>query len=192
MILVIDNYDSFTYNLVHFVEDITGVPPLVMRNDRIDMAQAELCPHIILSPGPGLPEEAGDLMKFIGTFYDSKNILGVCLGHQALCRFFGGSLLNLDAVQHGVSTPVRVLEDEDLYEGLPGEIPVGRYHSWVADPVTLPSCLRPTAWDRAGHIMSFRHRSLPVTGVQYHPESVLTPQGKQILRNWLKHSGYFR
>jgi anthranilate synthase component 2 len=185
MVLIIDNYDSFTYNLVHYVEELTGIMPCVMRNDEIDYDRADAFSQIILSPGPGLPHESGDLMKVIGRYHLQKKILGVCLGHQALGVFFGAELQNMPKVQHGVASPIEVDTGDILYRSLPSEIFVGRYHSWTLKAGTLPSCLHPTAHDEDNYIMSFRHTELPVTGVQYHPESVLTPQGKTILRNWL-------
>lgn len=192
MVLVLDNYDSFTYNLVHYLEAITGTVPEVMLNDAVDLEKISRCSHLVLSPGPGLPKESGALMEVIRRYYKAMPILGVCLGHQALAEFFGARLLNLDRVQHGVASRIRTVSDDPIYRGLPAELEVGRYHSWVVDRVGFPEELEITATDEAGDIMSFRHRQLPVTGVQYHPESIMTPQGMQLLKNWLTHSGNFR
>lgn len=184
---IIDNYDSFTYNLVHYIEDITGVVPFVCMNDQINWNELETCSHLVLSPGPGLPKTSGSLMQVIEKYHDKKNILGVCLGMQALAEFFGGTLKNLDKVQHGMQTKifVQVFEANKLYKNIPHTIEVGRYHSWVVDENELPSCLCVTANDEIGSLMSIQHNALPVYAVQYHPESIMTDCGKQILRNWL-------
>ena len=187
-ILVFDNYDSFTYNLVHLVEKIRGQKAEVFRNDRIPLEKVAAYDKIILSPGPGVPTEAGLLLPLIKAYADTKSILGVCLGHQAIGEAFGGRLVNLSKVYHGVSTPVHVTRPgSGLFEGLPGTIEAGRYHSWVVSNEGLPDTLEVTARDDEGIIMGLRHRSLDVEGVQFHPESVLTPQGEQLLRNWLKN-----
>ena len=183
-ILMIDNYDSFTYNLVHYLEDL-DCEVTVKRNDRIELDEVETFPNIVLSPGPGIPDEAGLLKDIIQRYAPSKRILGVCLGQQAIGEVFGGRLINLDAVHHGVATTISVLEEDPLFKGLPKELEVGRYHSWVVDP-ELPEALKATSVDGNGQIMSLRHKSFDVQGVQFHPESVLTPQGKQILKNWLE------
>lgn len=185
-ILVIDNYDSFTYNLVHYLEaldcDVT-----VMRNDELDIEDAEGFDKILLSPGPGVPSEAGILKELIKTYAPLKSILGVCLGQQAIAEVFGGSLINLEKVYHGVAAKITVtVDDEPLYEGIGSQLAVGRYHSWSVDPSTLPDCLEVTAVDESGQIMSLRHKVYDVRGVQYHPESVLTPDGKKILENWVR------
>lgn len=187
MIGVIDNYDSFTYNLVHYLEDITGSIPLVYKNDEINWIELEKCSHIVLSPGPGLPKESGELMRVIAEFHDKKNILGVCLGMQALGEYFGGELKNLNEVQHGVQTKILVeqFDANKLYKGIPSTIEVGRYHSWVVDETQLPECFAVTSKDENGNLMSMQHTSLPIYAVQYHPESIMTEWGKQILRNWL-------
>jgi anthranilate synthase component II len=184
---IVDNYDSFTYNLVHYLEEITGEKPSVFLNDAIDWLVLDECTHLILSPGPGLPGQSGNLMKVIETYYLSKNILGVCLGMQAIAEFFGGQLTNLSEVQHGVQTKVFVefFEGNQLYKNLPQTIEVGRYHSWVVDENNLPKDLLITAKDEVGSLMSIQHQSLPIYGVQYHPESIMTLDGKQILKNWL-------
>ncbi|UGU17094.1 aminodeoxychorismate/anthranilate synthase component II [Sinomicrobium kalidii] len=184
-ILVIDNYDSFTYNLVHYLEDL-GCEVTVKRNDQLELEDAEPFDRILLSPGPGIPDEAGLLKAIIKKYAPSKSILGVCLGQQAIGEVFGGSIINLNKVYHGVATKVTITaDDEPLFRGLEKEIEVGRYHSWVVDP-ELPETLEATSFDETGQVMSLRHREYDVKGVQYHPESVLTPDGKKILKNWLK------
>ncbi|MEJ2163568.1 MAG: aminodeoxychorismate/anthranilate synthase component II [Robiginitalea sp.] len=182
-ILVIDNYDSFTYNLVHDLEEL-GCAVTVFRNDTFALGEVAPFDQLVLSPGPGIPEEAGLLKEVIWEFAPQKRIFGVCLGQQAIAEVFGGRLVNLEQVYHGVATSIQILGDDTLYRGLPKTIDVGRYHSWVVDP-DLPDCLEATAVDSAGEIMSIRHREYDVRAVQYHPESVLTPEGKQILSNWL-------
>ena len=184
-VLVIDNYDSFTYNLVHYLEDL-DCEVTVKRNDKLDLTEVEAFNKIVLSPGPGIPDEAGLLKLIIETFAPTKSILGVCLGQQAICEVFGGKIINLDKVYHGVSTTINITAgDEVIYENLGTTIEVGRYHSWVCD-VKLPDVLEASAVDENGQIMSLRHKEFDVTGVQYHPESVLTPNGKEILKNWLR------
>jgi anthranilate synthase component 2 len=185
-ILVFDNYDSFTYNLVHLVEKLLRQRVEVHRNDKIPLDKVKEYDKIILSPGPGIPEEAGLLLPLIKEYASSKPILGVCLGHQAIGEAFGGKLTNLSTVYHGVSTPVKVLQPGGLFEGLPEELEVGRYHSWVVSEEGFPAELEITARDEHGYIMGLRHKTLDVQGVQFHPESVLTPKGEQILKNWLK------
>ena len=185
-ILVFDNYDSFTYNLVHLVEKITQQRVDVARNDRIPLEKVKDFDKIILSPGPGIPSEAGLLLPLIREYAASKSILGVCLGHQAVGESFGGKLVNLSSVYHGVATPVRVLKPRGLFDGLPETLEVGRYHSWVVSDEGWPSELEVTARDDNGYVMGLRHKTLDVQGVQFHPECVLTPQGGQLLRNWLK------
>lgn len=189
-ILVFDNYDSFTYNLVHLVEKITHQKVDVYRNDQIPLEKVAEYDKIILSPGPGIPEEAGLLLPLIRQYAASKSILGVCLGHQAIGQAFGGHLINLSNVYHGVATPIhqvlnRKAGKQDVFTNLPETIEVGRYHSWVVDENTLPLELEITAKDDNGQIMGLRHRQYDVQGVQFHPESVLTPDGEKILRNWL-------
>ncbi|MCP4053408.1 anthranilate synthase component II [Mesoflavibacter zeaxanthinifaciens] len=184
-VLVIDNYDSFTYNLVHYLEDI-NCNVTVKRNDKLTIDFVEQFDKIVLSPGPGIPEEAGLLKEIIKTYAPTKSIFGVCLGQQAIAEVFGGQLINLNDVYHGVSTKVTItVDDESLFNGLEKNIEVGRYHSWVVDP-NLPESLEATSVDENGQIMSLRHKIYDVKGVQYHPESVLTPYGKKILENWLK------
>lgn len=184
-IVIIDNYDSFTYNLSHLVKEL-GANVTVIRNDQFQLPQLEAFDKIILSPGPGIPSEAGLLLDVIRTYAGKKPILGVCLGHQAIGEVFGGTLTNLSDVFHGVATPAHITADDYLFEGLPRTIEVGRYHSWVVDAESLPSCLEATSVSDEGFIMSLRHREFDIRGIQYHPESVLTPDGKQILSNWLR------
>ena len=190
-ILVFDNYDSFTYNLVHLVEKIIHDKVDVYRNDQLALDQVDLYDKIILSPGPGLPSEAGLLIPLIKTYASSKSILGVCLGHQAIAESFGGKLVNLSKVFHGVATPVKLEEDyrgagRQLYKGIPNRFDVGRYHSWVVSDEQLPEALEITARDDNGFIMGLAHKIYDLQGVQFHPESVLTPLGEQLLRNWLQ------
>ena len=185
-ILVIDNYDSFTYNLVHYLEDL-GAEVTVKRNDQLHLDEVEDFDKIVLSPGPGIPDEAGLLKEIIRTYAPTKSILGVCLGQQAIGEVFGGSLINIPEVYHGVATTISVVVQDPIYKDIPEQIEVGRYHSWVVDP-NLPAVLIPTSYDANGQVMSLRHVEYDVCGVQYHPESVLTPQGKQILDNWLNAS----
>jgi len=187
-VLVFDNYDSFTYNLVHLVEKIGGVEVEVYRNDEIPLEKVAQYDKIILSPGPGLPAEAGLLLPLIKEYAATKSILGVCLGHQAIGEAFGGQLVNLSTVYHGIATPVQVLPNvtNKLFANLPQVLEVGRYHSWVIDEKSLPKELEITAVDDNGFVMALQHKTLDVQGVQFHPESVLTPQGEAILRNWLK------
>jgi anthranilate synthase component 2 len=184
-ILVIDNYDSFTYNLVHYLEDL-DCEVTIYRNDEFDIDEIAHFDKILLSPGPGIPDEAGLLKAVIAKYAPTKSILGVCLGQQAIGEVFGGTLSNLDKVYHGVSSMVKtVVNDEELFTGLGNEFEVGRYHSWVVD-ANLPDVLEATSFDENGQVMSLRHKTFDVRGVQFHPESVLTPNGKKILENWLK------
>ncbi len=186
-ILVIDNYDSFTYNLVHYIEKLTDTPVEVFRNDKIDLDAVDEYSKILLSPGPGIPIEAGICLDLIRRYAPTKSILGVCLGHQAIGEAFGGLLINLDQVYHGVATPINIVAPEDnLYIGIPGRIDVGRYHSWVVSRENLPECFKINSLDDQGMIMGISHKEYKVKGVQYHPESVLTQHGLQIIENWLK------
>ena len=185
-LLIFDNYDSFTYNIAHAVRQL-GVEPDVIRNDRITLPEIERYDKIIISPGPGIPSEAGILPQLLERYAESKPILGVCLGHQAIGERFGARLRNLDDVYHGVKTPAEILVDDYIFEGLPRTIDVGRYHSWVVDRDSLPDSLEVTAVSPDGEIMAMRHRSLDVRGVQFHPESILTPEGLKIINNWLTH-----
>ncbi|OXA71041.1 aminodeoxychorismate/anthranilate synthase component II [Flavobacterium branchiophilum NBRC 15030 = ATCC 35035] len=184
-ILVIDNYDSFTYNLVHYLEDL-DCEVTVYRNDEFELDDIAHFDKILLSPGPGIPEEAGLLKQVIEKYGASKSIFGVCLGQQAIGEVYGGTLSNLDKVYHGVATNVtKSVNDELLFEGLENEFEVGRYHSWVVD-ANLPDCLEATSFDENGQVMSLRHKTFDVRGVQFHPESVLTPNGKKMLENWVR------
>ncbi len=183
-VLVIDNYDSFTYNLVHYLEDL-GCTVTVKRNDRLTLEEVDAFDKIVLSPGPGIPDEAGLLKEIIAKYAPTKSILGVCLGQQAIGEVFGGTLINLDEVHHGVATQIRITKDDPIFDGLPKEIEVGRYHSWVVNP-DLPEVLEATSVDENGQVMSLRHKEYDVCAVQFHPESVLTPEGKKILENWIK------
>jgi len=186
-ILLLDNYDSFTYNLAHYLRELTGEDIPVMRNNRISLEEVGAYDAIVLSPGPGLPADAGIMPELIRTYAPSKKILGVCLGMQAIGEVFGGQLLNLPSVFHGVATTATILKpDEVLFKGLPASIEVGRYHSWVVDETSIPPELEITAVDATGRVMALRHRSLDVRGVQFHPESVLTPHGKTMIKNWLE------
>lgn len=183
-VLVIDNYDSFTYNLVHYLEDL-DCEVTVFRNDKLTLDDVQPFDKIVLSPGPGIPDEAGLLKAIIKTYAASKKILGVCLGQQAIGEVFGGRLINLDEVYHGVATTIQLtVKDEPLFTGLDETLEVGRYHSWVVDP-DLPENLEATSLDANGQVMSLRHKSYDVKGVQFHPESVLTPHGMQMLKNWI-------
>jgi anthranilate synthase component 2 len=186
-IVVIDNYDSFTYNLVHAIKKISGLPVDVFRNDEIALDDLEQYDKIVLSPGPGIPEEAGLLLDIIRRFGPSKSMLGVCLGHQAIGEAFGGSLTNMNRVLHGIATLVTTTKvPTSLFEGLPESFSVGRYHSWIVNEADLPECLQVTSYDDQGMIMSMKHTTFNVEGVQFHPESVLTPLGEQMITNWLK------
>lgn len=189
-ILVFDNYDSFTYNLVHLVEHITGSKVDVYRNDQIPLEKVKDYDKIILSPGPGIPSEAGLLLDLIREYAATKSILGVCLGHQAIGEVFGGNLVNLSSVYHGVATPVSIVQREGkagaFFAGLPDVVNVGRYHSWIVGNEGFLEQLEITAVDDNGFIMGLQHKTYDVQGVQFHPESVLTPDGETMLRNWLK------
>jgi anthranilate synthase component 2 len=197
-ILVFDNYDSFTYNLVHLVEKIIHERVEVYRNDQIPLEKVKQFDKIILSPGPGIPSEAGLLLPLIKEYASSKSILGVCLGHQAIGEAFGGKLINLSRVYHGIATPVRIVKEEEngksgkrsvsnnLFSDLPTEFDAGRYHSWIVSEENFPDELSITARDENNYIMALQHKKYDIQGVQFHPESVLTPLGENILRNWLK------
>jgi len=185
-ILVIDNYDSFTYNLVHAIKKISGLPVDVFRNDEITLDEIEKYNKIVLSPGPGLPEESGLLLDIIKTYAPKKSMLGVCLGHQAIGEAFGGKLRNMNRVIHGMATPVKLTGNRSvLFNGLPDSFDVGRYHSWIVEQENLPECFEITSFDNEGRIMSMKHKLFDVEGVQFHPESVLTPLGEKMIENWL-------
>jgi len=184
-IVIIDNYDSFTFNLVHYLEEL-DCEVTVFRNNEFELDELNSFDNIILSPGPGIPSESGLLNEVILTFSSSKKILGICLGHQAIGEVFGGSLLNLNKVYHGVATTINVLvNDEILFKNLPTQLEVGRYHSWVINPTDFPEDLEITSIAENGAIMSIRHKTYDLKGVQFHPESILTPDGKTILFNWI-------
>jgi anthranilate synthase component 2 len=189
-ILIFDNYDSFTYNLVHVVEKIIHDKVDVFRNDKISLEKINDYDKIILSPGPGLPSESGLLLPLITECASSKSILGVCLGQQAIAEAFGGKLENLKKVYHGVATKIKInkerkLSENDIFKSLPSELEAGRYHSWIVSRKNFPDDLEITAEDENGYIMALRHKTFDVQGVQFHPESVLTPLGEKIIKNWL-------
>ena len=184
--VIIDNYDSFTYNLAHLVKEL-GAEVSVVRNDQFRLPELKPLDKIILSPGPGIPTEAGLLMDVIDAYAPVKPILGVCLGHQAIGEYFGGKLTNLSQVFHGIASIISITAPDYIYKELPAQVQVGRYHSWVVDNEGLPDCLEVTSVSEEGQIMSLRHKQYDVRGIQYHPESVLTPEGRKIIANWLKH-----
>ncbi len=184
-IAVIDNYDSFTYNLVHLVKEL-GAEVGVFRNDQFEMDELAPYDKIILSPGPGIPSEAGLLQAAIRHYAAIKPILGVCLGHQAIGEVFGAKLTNLSDVYHGVATPCTQMGNDPIFAGLAEHFEIGRYHSWVVDRGGFPDCLEITAMSDEGQVMALRHREYDVRGIQFHPESVLTPQGKTIMENWMR------
>ena len=203
-VCMIDNYDSFTYNLVHLVKEL-GADITVFRNDQFELEDLEPFDKIMLSPGPGIPSEAGLLLDVIRRYAGEKPILGICLGEQAIGECFGGKLVNLDDVFHGVQTPChlcdlsgnhradyagerKAAQYDYIFNGLHQDLLVGRYHSWVVDAETLPDCMEVTALSNEGQVMALRHRELDVRGVQFHPESVLTPDGKKMINNWLLHT----
>ncbi len=194
-IVIIDNYDSFTYNLSHLVKEL-GAEVTVLRNDQFQLEELEQFNKIILSPGPGIPSEAGLLLDVIRTYAGKKPILGVCLGHQAIGEAFGGQLENLSSVFHGVATPCHIISDDPIFSGIERNITIGRYHSWVVSRQGLPECLEVTAesdeglrvgdgTSGMGQIMALRHKTMNIRGIQFHPESVLTPDGKKMLQNWM-------
>ena len=183
-IVIIDNYDSFTYNLSHLVKEL-GAEVTVVRNDQFELSDLEPYDKIILSPGPGIPSEAGLLLDVIRTYAGKKPILGVCLGHQAIGEAFGGRLENLSDVFHGVATPCHIFVDDPIFSGINRDITIGRYHSWVVSKEAFPDCLEVLAESPEGQVMALRHKTLNVRGIQFHPESVLTPDGKKMIQNWL-------
>ncbi|MBQ0057787.1 MAG: aminodeoxychorismate/anthranilate synthase component II [Bacteroidales bacterium] len=195
-VVMIDNYDSFTYNLVHLVKEL-GADITVYRNDKFELEDLEQFDKIMLSPGPGIPSEAGKLLDVIREYAGIKPILGICLGEQAIGESFGGKLVNLSDVFHGVQTPAHVALFEDrnggkdvpdyIFRGLHQDILVGRYHSWVVDAASLPDCLEVTCFSNEGQVMALRHKEYDIRGIQFHPESVLTPDGKKMINNWLLH-----
>ena len=185
-IVIIDNYDSFTYNLSHLLKEL-GADVTVVRNDKFELKDVEQYDKIVLSPGPGIPSEAGLLLEVIRTYAGRKPILGVCLGHQAIGEVFGASLENLKEVYHGVQTEGTQMGNDYIFDGLPERVMMGRYHSWVVAKDSVPECLEVTAMSDDGEIMAMRHRQYDIHGIQFHPESVLTPEGKTIVGNFLKH-----
>lgn len=188
-IIVLDNYDSFTYNLVHAIEKIVGQKIVVVRNDEVEPDFFKDFDKIVLSPGPGLPDESGILKPVIQRWAAEKSIFGVCLGLQAIGEVFGAQLENLNQVYHGVATTIiQTVNDEPIFEGVPEIFDAGRYHSWIVSRNQLPDCLEVTAIDKQGQIMAARHKTYDVKGVQFHPESILTPLGEKIIANWLFHS----
>ncbi|WP_196891925.1 anthranilate synthase component II [Aureivirga marina] len=188
-IIIIDNYDSFTYNLVHMVEKITGELPNVFRNDEISLAEIAAYDMIILSPGPGIPEEAGILKAVIKEYAGKKPIFGVCLGLQAITEVFGGKIINMNEVFHGVSTPMKVVKDDSIvFQNIPQIFEAARYHSWIASRENFPDELEITAIDEADGIMAIRHKEFNISAVQFHPESVLTPEGTQMVKNFIEHT----
>lgn len=187
-IFMVDNYDSFTYNVVHILASFEGVSVTVRRNDQFTFDEVEQSDKIVLSPGPGIPMEAGLMPDLVREFSGRRSILGICLGHQCIGEVFGGTLRNLGRPVHGKATPFqRTAPDDALFRGLPESFSIGRYHSWVVDRKDLPDSLEVTAVDGAGEIMALRHREYDVRGVQFHPESILTEHGRTILENWVRH-----
>ncbi len=186
-ILLIDNYDSFTYNLVHAIHDITGDEVVVKRNDKLEISEVEAFEYLIFSPGPGVPDEAGLMKEIIRHYANSKKMLGVCLGHQAIYESFQGKIQNLDKVFHGVATSMIIKNNScPLFNDINSPFEAGRYHSWAGTKESLPAELEITCEDNAGQIMGIQHKTLPIYGVQFHPESILTPDGNKIIENFLK------
>jgi len=186
-VLVVDNYDSFTYNLVHILRELGLSDAMrIVRNDKFEMEEVEAFEHILLSPGPGVPKDAGLMPELISKYGSSKNILGVCLGHQAIGEAFGSDLFNLPQVYHGMVTPVKIVERDALFEGIPDSFNVCRYHSWVIDKESLGQDLTITSVAENGNIMSVNHKEYNVRGVQFHPESIMTEHGKQLMKNWIE------
>lgn len=185
-VLVIDNYDSFTYNLVHYLEDL-DCKVTVVRNDKLELDDVEAFDKIVLSPGPGIPDEAGLLKSIIETYASTKSILGVCLGHQAIAESFTGELENMSEVLHGVGSTINIIADDVIYTDLPKSFEVGRYHSWQVKKDSVANSFEVTAVDGNNNVMSIRHKEYDVVGVQYHPESILTENGLEIMKNWLSN-----
>lgn len=187
-ILLIDNYDSFTFNLVHYLESLTDLEIVVVRNDEIDFSKLQEYDSVVISPGPGLPKQAGLLMEFLAAFADKKKILGICLGQQAIAEHFGMKLKNLDEVVHGQAKTIQVLNHSGLFRDIPNKIKVGRYHSWVIDSESISKDFEVSSVDEQGNIMSIQHKTLPIAAVQFHPESILTEYGRDLLENWLREN----
>ena len=186
-ILMVDNYDSFTYNLVHLIRELSDTDLVIKRNDAFSLEEVEAFDKIILSPGPGLPEEAGHLMNLLKTYASTKDILGICLGHQAIGLNYGGGLQNMQEVVHGGQTKIVQTDTYFIFKDIPTEFEAGRYHSWVVNKETLPDCLKITAEDEQGNIMAMQHETDKVTGLQFHPESIMTETGKMMIKNWLNN-----
>ncbi len=184
-VLMIDNYDSFTFNLVHYLEADENVNVTVWKNDAIDFNRLEEFDKIVISPGPGLPQESGDIIELIQSQAKKKAILGICMGHQAMAQAFGGELKNLEQVYHGVSTPATLIKNDPIFQDMDAELEIGRYHSWVVDRNTFPSQFDVLAEDDQGEIMAMRHKEFNLIGLQFHPESILTKNGFQMIQNWL-------
>lgn len=184
-IILIDNYDSFTYNLLHVMEEVSDAEIVVTKNDKLELEDIEEFDAIVLSPGAGIPSEAGLLLPIIERYADKKPILGVCLGHQAIAENFGGELINLSSVFHGVQSEIKIVKEGVIFANLGNKVKVGRYHSWVANSNNFPECLEVTAVSNEGQVMAFQHKTKPIYGVQFHPESVLTPKGKQMITNFI-------
>jgi len=187
-LLVLDNYDSFTYNLVHLIEKIGGFDVAVYRNDKISISDIKGYDKIVLSPGPGIPSEAGVLKDLVEKYSGIIPILGVCLGHQAIAEVFGGNLINLSKVHHGVATKMKIIEKDYLFEGLPDTYSVGRYHSWAVEKNTIPKDFEITAVDNEDEILAISHKKFDLKGVQFHPESILTEYGEELMANWLANN----
>ncbi|MEZ4936029.1 MAG: aminodeoxychorismate/anthranilate synthase component II [Crocinitomicaceae bacterium] len=186
-ILMIDNYDSFTFNLVHYLEALKNIEVSVWKNDQIDFDRVHCFDRIVISPGPGIPSESGQIIPLIQNFSGKKPILGICMGHQAIGEAFGAQLKNLNEVLHGVATNAVIQEKEPIFESLGEKFEIGRYHSWVIDPATLSEDFVVTLKDEKGEIMAIRHKEYDLVGLQFHPESVLTPKGFDMIQNWLRH-----
>ncbi len=186
MISVIDNYDSFTYNLVHYLREITGGEVDVFRNDEVAPEALAEYDKIVISPGPGIPEEAGNTLAIIRRWAGEKSILGICLGHQAIAEVFGGRLVNLEEPYHGIRSEIHILADDPLFTDIPGTFHAGRYHSWVVEREGLPTELVVNSEDEEGQIMGISHRTLDVRGLQFHPESIMTDLGHKMIENWVK------
>lgn len=185
-LLILDNYDSFTYNLVQLIEKVSEVPFDVIRNNKISLEEVNAYDKILLSPGPGLPKDAGIMPELIKTYGSTKSILGICLGLQAIGEAYGGSLKNLETVFHGIATPINVISEDMIFENCPKTFKVGRYHSWVVNVNNLPQALQISAIDEQGNIMALKHRTHDVHGLQFHPESILSEHGELMIKNWLK------
>jgi anthranilate synthase component II len=186
-VCILDNYDSFTYNLVQLVREQAGIEPAVYRNDKLKIDELDDCEYLILSPGPGLPSEAGLMPELLKRLAPTKKILGICLGHQCIAEVFGGSLINMEKVQHGKGLNTEIVNQDQIFKDLNQNFISARYHSWCVNRDTLPDCLEVTAIDNFGTIMGLKHKSLSVRGLQFHPESVLTEAGSQIIKNWFEY-----